>query len=296
MAARTLTFVVVNSQHIAVVVFSVVATLLFSRTLYVYSFCRGSGLYVNSLSRCMISYIVFNIIGLVTSVPYYVYKLLFIDQSSPEFELWISTIGITYLGLMPFTVFFLALERCLAIQFRLTKKVEKILFATNITSVLGIIVVNFVVRSFGYRAYFFFVLKVPIGVFNTCACGFLIWKLRKFKSKNANNVKNTIVKFTCITELILEFLPNLVASIIILTVGIDFFDYTGSFCSTTQCLNVMICAIVYSRTLHSKNEDSTVVSTETRKIMVQNGKHGNLGPPAGLQAFDRRISNFNIRV
>ncbi|KAI1709556.1 hypothetical protein Ddc_13870 [Ditylenchus destructor] len=292
MATSTLTFVVLNSQNIALILFSVVATLLFSRTLYVYSFCRGSGLYVNSLSRCMISYIVFNIIGLVTSVPYYVY--IFINQSSPESEFWLGTIGTTYLGLMPFTVFFLALERCLAIQFRLTKKLEKILFTANIISVLAIIVQNFVVWSFGYRSYFVFLLKVPIGVFNTCACGFLIWKLRKLK--NANNVKNTIVKCTCITEFILEFLPNLVATIIILTVGKDFFDYTGPFPGTAQSLNVMICAIVYSRTLHSKNESSTVVRTVARNIMVQNGKHGNLGPSAGLQACERRISNFNIHV
>ncbi|KAI1702284.1 hypothetical protein DdX_15550 [Ditylenchus destructor] len=295
MATSTLTIVVVISQNIAVILFSVVATLLFSRSLYLYCFRRGSGLYVNSLSKCMISYMVFNVIGLVTSVPYYVYKLPFVDQSSPKFEFWIGTIGITYLGLMPLTVFFLALERCLAIQFRFSKKLEKILFTANIISVLGIIVANFVVCSLGYRSYFLFVLKVPIGVFNTCACGFLCWKLRKFKRKNANNVNNTIVKFTCITEFILEFLPNLVATVIILTGGKDFFDNTGPFCSTTQCLNAMICAIVYSKTLHSKNENSTAVITVARIIMLQNGKLS-ARPPADLQPFERSISNFNVRV
>ncbi|KAI1712309.1 hypothetical protein Ddc_12547 [Ditylenchus destructor] len=262
----TITLIVSTSQRIAILVFSVLATVLFTRILYLYCFRRGSGLCVRSLSRCMISYMIINSIGLVTSIPYYASRLPIFEQTtSPEFHFWVYTIGMTYLGVMPLTVFFLALERCLAIQFRFSKKLEKIVFASNLISVFGITVTNFIVCSLGYKASFLFVFKMAIGVLNIWACGFLCWKVHHFKRTNASNTKNAIVKFTCLSELILEFLPNLVATVILMTAGNDIFTYTGPFATTTQCLNVMICAIIYSRTLHSKNKISTVAFTHSSK-------------------------------
>ncbi|KAI1711627.1 hypothetical protein DdX_10089 [Ditylenchus destructor] len=269
MASNALLHIVFTFQIIAILIFSVVATALFSRILYLYCCRRGSGLCVRCLSKCMISYMILNSIGLITAIPYYASKLpIFHQPSSPELEFWLSTIGMTDLGVMPLTVFFLALERCLAIQFRFSKKLEKIVFASNLISVLAITFTNFIVCSLGYRSSFLFVFKMVIGVLNIGACAFLCWKVHHFKRNskyNISNTKNTIVKFTCISELILEFLPNLVATVIIMTVGRELFAYTGPFATTTQCLNVMICAIIYSKTLHSKNKSSTVVFTHSSK-------------------------------
>ncbi|KAI1712325.1 hypothetical protein Ddc_12563 [Ditylenchus destructor] len=268
--------IIIDIENVAILLFSFVSVAIFSHLLYRYAFRNGAGLRVRNLSRCMISYMVFNVIGLITSAPYYFYQTSLFPKDSPDLQLWLITVATTHLEVMPLTVFFLALERCLAIQFRFTSRIETIVFTCNIICVLLIVVINMSLYHLYAGSLITFAFKMVLGVLNACACAYLFWKVKhfqpqSFQSESAvslkNHAKNTIVKFTCVTELCLEFLPNLTATIMIMAGGSGIFDYTGPFASTTQCLNVMICAIIYNRTLYAKNGNGTaaVVVTHTSK-------------------------------
>ncbi|KAI1701312.1 hypothetical protein Ddc_17675 [Ditylenchus destructor] len=271
------TAIVPNFHNCAVLLFSVVSVAIFSRILYTYAFRHSSGLRVRHLSRCMVAYMAINVVGLVTSAPNYMYQIIsgpiIITKDTPEFQSWLQSTAITYLEVMPVAVLFLALERCLAILFVLTSRTETVIFTCNVVCVLTIAIVNlFVYRPIYYsNKMYLFAFKMIVGVLNVCACAFLFWKVRQvqalaYRSESASHTKNTIVKFTCAAELCLEFLPSLIATILLLAGGSSIFAYTGLFASTTQCLNAMICAIIYHRTLHAKNRASVVAVTDTSNV------------------------------
>ncbi|KAI1701314.1 hypothetical protein Ddc_17677 [Ditylenchus destructor] len=168
---------------------------------------------------------------------------IIVTKDTPELQLWLLSTATTYLEVMPVAVLFLALERCLAILFVLTSR-ETVIFTCNVVCVLTIAIVNlFVYRPIYYsNKMFLFAFKMIVGVLNVCACAFLFWKVRQvqalaYRSESA-------------------------------TGGSSIFAYTGQFASTTQCLNAMICAIIYHRTLHSKNSNraSVVAVTDTSNV------------------------------
>ncbi|KAI1711628.1 hypothetical protein DdX_10090 [Ditylenchus destructor] len=248
------THLVISLQQVAVLIFGFVSIVLFSRTLYIYKFRNCASLRIRKLSMCMISYMVFNIVGITVSTPYYIYKLFF-DETSPDVKFWVLLFATSYLTVMPLTVLFLALERCLTIHFKFSTRIEIYVFICKIFAVITVIAANF--SRLNNNVVYMHAFKATLGSFNTWACVFICYKIKQFKIKNWCNTKNVIVKFTCISELCLETLPNLVAVILLTVFGSGIFSHTGPFASTTQWLNVMFCAIIYSKTLHAKKKQST---------------------------------------
>ncbi|KAI1708169.1 hypothetical protein Ddc_14480 [Ditylenchus destructor] len=251
--------IVSKSQCVIVIVSSILAIGLFSHTLYVYLVRGGAGLRIRALSKCMVSYMVFNTVGLAVATPMYMYPLF--NLPYPQ---WALTLAFTHMAIEPLTVLFLALDRCLTIQFMSKRKTETPVFVWNLicntACILSIVLpisigylLNLSVDAINtisfYRSMYIFSFKMTIGVLNAGACAFLCWKVKSFRKKN---ISNTIVLVSCMTELLLEFFPNLTASVIVMTGNGYIFKYTGPYATTTQCINVMICAIIYSRTLHAK--------------------------------------------
>ncbi|KAI1697092.1 hypothetical protein DdX_18687 [Ditylenchus destructor] len=141
----------------------------------------------------MVSYMAVNAVGRAVSIPMYAYPLCNIRG-----PIWTGTLGFAHMAIEPLTVFFLALDRCLTIQFMTKIKTENVVFICNIicntactlSIVLPASVIYFVqlpastinAISF-YKSMYIFSLKMTVGVLNACACAFLCWKVRTSKRK-----------------------------------------------------------------------------------------------------------------
>ncbi|KAI1692629.1 hypothetical protein DdX_21149 [Ditylenchus destructor] len=207
----------------------------------------------------------FNTVTSAAAIPRYTFSLFKI--STP---VWAGTLSDVHLVLEPLTVFFLALDRCLTVQFMWKAKTERVLFVCNIicntACILSIVLPAVMANLFNLplpnaiSRIYIFSLKMVAGVLNACACAFLCWKVRAIKKRN---ISNTIVIVSCVTELLLEFFPNLTAALISIMGYSYIFSYTGPYSKTTQCINVLICAVIYSKTLHAKRRSITKVSVIT---------------------------------
>ncbi|KAI1691833.1 hypothetical protein DdX_21609 [Ditylenchus destructor] len=270
-----------KSQDAIIIASSILAAALFFHTLYVY-FRGGASLRVRTLSRCMISYMVFNAISIALATPKYTYALF--DESIPEWTWLLSNVNLV---LEPLTVFFLALERCVTILFMWnTKKKETIVFVCNIicniACILSIVLPKCLqylwkwlfkerLAFSGFDIFYIFILKMTVGVLNAFLCAFLCWKVRAIQKRTSQkSTTSRIVIISCVTELLLEFFPNLTA-VIITMMGYNyiFSKYTGPYSKTTQCINVLICAIIYSRTFRSKRNTYTKTKALDRCLTIQ---------------------------
>ncbi|KAI1692078.1 hypothetical protein DdX_21451 [Ditylenchus destructor] len=209
---------------ILIVVFAGTGALLFSWILYLYRFRRNTGLRVRTFTRSMITYMAITVIGaeivalwrvcyIIYSMNRYgLFKLGYALEYAPKIKVvydWFERGYLVSIGAMPLTVFFLALERCLAIQmpfkFSNNPVLERILFLLNVVGSLGLsIIVNLVSPVNVWP------LKMSVGILNTLACGFLVWKMKKAKSTTSD----AIVRTTTLMELCLEFFPNLLVFVI----------------------------------------------------------------------------------
>lgn len=97
--------IVSKSQDVIVIVSSILAIGLFSHTLYVYLVRGGAGLRIRSLSKCMVSYMAFNTVGLAVAIPMYTYPLF--DVPCP---VWASTLAFVHMAIEPLTVLFLVIN------------------------------------------------------------------------------------------------------------------------------------------------------------------------------------------
>ncbi|KAI1694356.1 hypothetical protein DdX_20150 [Ditylenchus destructor] len=259
--------IVSKSNHVIIIVSCILAVGLFSHTLYLYIIRGGAGLRVRMLSKCMVSYMAFNTVTSALAIPGYSFSLFGIAP-----PLWAGLFEQVHLAVEPLTVFFLALDRCLTIQFMSGRNTETIVFICNMicnfSCILSIVLPNILAyfqkipsrstdvisKILANKFLYIFSLKMIVGVLNAGACAFLCWKVCGLKKKHINN---TIVIVSCVTDLFLEFLPNL-TSVVITVLGYTYiFSYTGPYSTTTQCINVMICALIYSRTLHAKQHTSS---------------------------------------
>ncbi|KAI1695379.1 hypothetical protein DdX_19609 [Ditylenchus destructor] len=75
----------------------------------------------------MVSYMAVNAVGLAVAIPMYAYPLC--NARGP---IWTGTLGFVHMAIEPLTVFFLALDRCLTIQFMSKTKTENVVFTCNI--------------------------------------------------------------------------------------------------------------------------------------------------------------------
>ncbi|KAI1703752.1 mitochondrial carrier protein domain-containing protein [Ditylenchus destructor] len=201
----------------------------------------------------------FNAVGLAAAIPSFIYLLLLDTR-----PVWANTLEFGHLTGEPLTVFFLALERCLAIQFMSKANLSNTVFLCNLIGstacFLSIVLLTYMGNWFSlsrdaifaistFKNMYLFSLKTTVGVLNVFACIFLIWKVKRFQMKS---VSNTIVLVSCTTEFFLEFIPNLSSSVVVMAGYSWIFPYAGPYATTAQCMNVMICAIIYKRTLRSK--------------------------------------------
>ncbi|KAI1715083.1 hypothetical protein DdX_08365 [Ditylenchus destructor] len=263
-----------TSQDVIIIVSSILAVWLFSHTLFVY-FRGSASLRIRTLSKCMISYMAFNAATLAVSIPMYTYWLFKL-----QLPVWAELLGNVNMALEPLTVFFL---------FMWHSKTETIVFACNIicntVCILSIVLpisiayalnlpLKTIIAISNSRWFYLFVLKMTVGVLNAFLCAFLGWKVRTYRKKHiskTSKVNNRIVLICCVAELLLEFFPNLTA-VVITMMGYSyiFMLYTGPYSKTTQCINVMICAIIYSKTLLAKQYTNTKVTVITVKSISMN--------------------------
>ncbi|KAI1710672.1 hypothetical protein Ddc_13321 [Ditylenchus destructor] len=198
---------------------------------------------------------------------YGLFKLSYAFPDAPQIKVvydWFERGYFVSIGAMPLTVFFLALERCLAIQmpfkFSNNPVLERRLFALNVVGSLGIPVIVYLVSPVNIWPF-----KMTVGILNTFACGFLVWKMKKAKSTTSD----AIVRTTTIMELCLEFFPNLLVFIIgQFPLGATFM-YTSALPLVTQCLNVMICGIIYN-VRFSARKGTKVVTVNKKETNVIN--------------------------
>ncbi|KAI1698377.1 hypothetical protein DdX_17938 [Ditylenchus destructor] len=286
--------IVSKSNHVIIIVSCILAIGLFSHTLYLSIIRAGAGLRVKTLSKCMVSYMAFNTVTSALAIPRYTFSLFGIAP-----PVWAGLFEQVHLAVEPLTVFFLALDRCLTVQFMSRAKTETIVFICNMICNFACILSIFSPNVLAYflqipsgsthviskilanKFLYIFSLKMVVGVLNVCACAFLCWKVCGLKTKQ---IGNTIVIVSCVTDLFLEFIPNLTSVVITLLGYTYIFSYTGPYSTTTQCVNVM--------------RDTTIGTGLAGNIGISGNPFGNR-LPAILKILDMvkfRANSRNLRT
>ncbi|KAI1704692.1 hypothetical protein DdX_14045 [Ditylenchus destructor] len=166
------------------------------------------------MSGCMITYVSFNCIGMIILVCWRIIVLYYSEIHHINSPIllwaynWLLKAYFVTVGALPLTVFFLALERCLAIQLgsKFTSVMKSLLCAINFVGSPAIAIIIYLCSA---RNVWLF--KMAVGILNTSTCIFLFWKIRRLGA----NVNDVIVRNTSILELCLEFLPNLIVCIVV---------------------------------------------------------------------------------
>ncbi|KAI1707283.1 hypothetical protein Ddc_14889 [Ditylenchus destructor] len=244
-------------QHSLAICFAGIGAFLFARILFFYIFRREDSFRVKNLSGCMISYLSYNMVGMITHVCTKI-LVLCVHKQSPSMLvrifLWFRAIDYVVLQTLPLSVFYLALERSLMIHFpvKFSQRLKSVLLTTNLIFNPGIMIVSFFTAFFVERfnrelMWALWGLKMIVGILNTGLCIFLVWKIRR----SGTAINDAIVKTTIISEVCFEFLPNVV-SFVLQVYGIReiflYMRYTSP-PLLTQCINVAICGIIYNRSL-----------------------------------------------
>ncbi|KAI1694460.1 hypothetical protein DdX_20104 [Ditylenchus destructor] len=266
--------ILADIYSILIIVFAFTGALLFSRILFLYFFRRNTGLRVKTFTRSMITYMAITVIGaeivalwrvcfIIYSMNRYgLFKLGYALEYAPKIKVvydWFERGYFVSIGAMPLTVFFLALERCLAVQmpvkFNKNPLLKTRMFILNLVGSPGLSIIVYLISPVNVWPF-----KMTVGILNTLACGFLIWKMKKTKSTTSD----VIVITTIVLELCLEFFPNLLVFVIGKFPLGALFLYTSLFPLATQCLNITICGIIYNVRFSAKKGTKVVpVSTQS---------------------------------
>ncbi|KAI1704776.1 hypothetical protein DdX_13996 [Ditylenchus destructor] len=164
---------------------------------------------------------------------------------------WLGNFANTAYYTLGMSVFFLALDRCLAIHLahNFTPRIKSVLLSVHLICNPGILIIGFFVdftRNVGglpgYR---------PVG---------------GESQTSGTTISDTVVRNTTILDVCLEFIPSIPVYIMdqldIRTRIVEFIWYP-SLPFLTQCLNVAICGIIYNKTLVRQSKKIAVASVTT---------------------------------
>ncbi|KAI1710674.1 hypothetical protein Ddc_13323 [Ditylenchus destructor] len=261
----------------------------------------GAYLGIMTFTKSMITYMAIMILGagivvlwricfvIYSMNRYGIFKLGYALEYVPKIKVlydWFERGYLVSVGAMPLTVFFLALERCLAIHmpvhFNKNSLLKTRLFLLNVVGSPGISIIVYLISPVNVWAF-----KMTVGILNTLACGFLVWKMKKAKSTTSD----AIVITTIVMEVCLEFFPNLLVFIIGKFPLGAIFLYTSAFPLTTQCLNVMICGIIYNVRFSAK-KGTKVITVNTQS--TTNVHNLSLAHPISI-ASRKKVTPFNTK-
>ncbi|KAI1696670.1 hypothetical protein DdX_18914 [Ditylenchus destructor] len=166
---------------------------------------------------------------------------------------WLNRIYLVFMGMLPSSVFFLTFERCIGVQFptKFTSKLRNRIAAFDLVCSPAASTVIYV-----FCPQLIWPFKMTVGILNTCACSFLIWKV-KGRKKTPGII---IAKNTSLMELCLEFLPNLLLFLVLRLELTNANMYTSSLPTVGQCLNAVTCGILCNIRYSAKKNKVTPVT------------------------------------
>uniref|UniRef100_A0A914HWU9 Uncharacterized protein n=1 Tax=Globodera rostochiensis TaxID=31243 RepID=A0A914HWU9_GLORO len=286
-------------EHLVVLLCKFVSISLLSSLLLIAHFWPNK-LQVNGLSPAMRLYMCTHCACSAIAIPYQLYTLIwavlqFVEHPeapaspySPQVLFWTGIFEGNYYAVAPITVTFLAIERCLTLQFGGVNSnfscINKLLCAvgglvilvawcastvtylTELPLQLDKVSKCSVVSCLAIKTLSLAqtCIKNTFGLLNICFCLIFLRMLRSFSA--AKNMKDRVIKFTIFAEIAFNVLPGLVILIFNSATSISLASYAGEIGITFCNIDAFVCSIIYWRLLMKPNAASAnAISTHPPK-------------------------------
>ncbi|KAI1712897.1 hypothetical protein Ddc_12241 [Ditylenchus destructor] len=266
------------SEAIVTFIFHVVNFVTMSKIVYHRWFEKHKYPRVKSLSPMVMIFMLAHIICSVMNMPYYSYVILkWSEAHDPNivygYRFWLGIPVANYFVVIPALVFFLTLERCLSLKLPVLygRRIYKWIafFATVVTILVyigstAISLLSFPIDNNQTKECIAFsctMIKMRSIVqyackLSFCTANFLLtlYFLRLMRATAfESDIKDSIVKFTLITEICLNLLPGYFGAVFIAVTGQNSVQYFGLYPGMLCGMDAAFCGIYYLKVLSKKN-------------------------------------------
>ncbi|KAI1708733.1 serpentine type 7TM GPCR chemoreceptor srbc domain-containing protein [Ditylenchus destructor] len=235
------------------------------------------------MSKSVLIYLVVHISGSLSMIPHHLYFVLWWMPSipadglyNPETLFWSGIFMSAYIYTAAIPVFFLTLDRCIAlklpVQYHNNVKfgVRKMLPVVTVIITVMYWVINFAAfflelpldmikvkycqslfcTLLKYHGAFQQYMKIGIGLMNFLCTAYFLYAMEAVKrlmGKNPITTKNRIVLITTASELLLNIAPIIFAQVFITVTGDSAGNIIGQYATLLFTLDGVICSIFYTK-------------------------------------------------
>ncbi|KAF7638061.1 hypothetical protein Mgra_00002514 [Meloidogyne graminicola] len=276
------------AEHIIGLICQLFTIVIISILLIIYNFNNGL-LKVKHFSRSMLFYLSVHLFCSTLGIPHLIYKVCWWkpleiqDKNSaynPYILFWTGLPELSYMSVAPFCVLYLIIDRCLALRLP-TNRTNKLIFFISIIIAFLIYCSSLLIYieelpldltkvsrcelasclMIKYRNILQLSTKMIIGTFNVIFCLLFLYLLAK--SGKGKNLKNRVVKYTIMLEILFNVLPGYSAVIFNVITGIPSSIYIGEFALVFCAIDAAICSSIYLKLfLVKKNTTSFCITTQ----------------------------------
>ncbi|KAI1699993.1 hypothetical protein DdX_16977 [Ditylenchus destructor] len=294
-------------QTLITLVFQVTSISLMSRLMF-YRFLKPLKYEMRNMSKTIVLNAFVHIIGSILTIPHHLYLVLWWKQATPSASTdeplydpnvlyWTGMFLGVYMYAPPVPVFFLTLERCIALKFPvlynskfMRKKMPVLTFNVTITWCLATILLFLrelpidmatvkycesatclLTKYHGAPQQY---MKFSISALNILCTAYFYYALRTFNTFNGTRkvftIKNRIVILTTISEVLLIILPMIFAQVFINVTGQSSANILGNYGMLLFTLDAVICSIYYEKTFMCKHSQD---NGQSPKVNAGNRVH-----------------------
>ncbi|KAI1701377.1 hypothetical protein DdX_16130 [Ditylenchus destructor] len=316
------------AETIVTLAFQFISIFVMARLL-IQRYTTPAKLQFRDMSKTVIIYMVVHMIGSVVTLPHHFYLVLLWKPAAPIIAIddplynpyilyWTGLFMIAYFYTPAVPVFFLTLERCVALKCPIQYHNRSIWFINKLPSIATIASVVWcviiVVASFpdspmdmskvkycqsyvcvaaGYEGKFRILrnyMKNSISIANVLCTAYLLCALRMYKTYTTDGkhfaMKNRVVIVTSLSEVLLNVLPMLFGSLFLNFTGQSVGNILGNHMLLLFTLDAVICSLYYIKIYLKKGPQSTEVTPNSKGKAIFT-KHT---PPAPM------INDGNVEV